>query len=220
MGLYFVMIGVQGAGKGTQAKFLIEKYGIPQISTGDLFRAMKTQDTPLAREVQALMREGKLIPDEITNRMVEERLTEPDAQQGAIFDGYPRNVAQAEVLDGLLGKKNEALTAAIVLELDSEIAFKRAEGRRYSPDKQRVYNIYFNPPQNDGVDDVTGEALIQREDDKPTAVQKRIDTFYDTTMPIIDYYQDKGLVIKINADQSIEAVRDDVMKAIEEKRNA
>jgi adenylate kinase len=136
---------VQGAGKGTQAGLLSEKYGIPHISTGDLFRAMKTQDTPLAREVQALMKEGKLISDDITNRMVDERLKEADEQKGAIFDGYPRNVDQAAVLDDMLKQNGQQIGAAILMELDREIAIKRAEGRRYSQDKKRVYNIYFNP---------------------------------------------------------------------------
>src|SRR5688572_22374130 len=108
MGLYIILMGIQGAGKGTQAKFLVEKYTIPQVSTGDLFRAMKTQDTPLAREVQALMKAGNLIPDDVTNRIVEERLKQPDAQNGVIFDGYPRTVEQAETLEKMLAAKGES----------------------------------------------------------------------------------------------------------------
>lgn len=215
MGLYIVMIGVQGAGKGTQAGFLSEKYGIPHISTGDLFRAMKTQDTPLAREVQAIMAEGKLISDEITNRVVEERLKEADAQKGAIFDGYPRNVDQAAVLDEMLAQRERGITAALVLELDRETAIKRVEGRRYSQDKERVYNIYFDPPKNEGVDDVDGKPLIQRDDDHREAVEERIRLFYEQTMPIIDYYRGRGLVTEINADQEIEVVKGDVFAAVE-----
>jgi len=215
MGLFVVMIGVQGAGKGTQAQLLSEEFNIPHISTGDLFRAMKTQDTPLAREVQALMAQGALISDEITNRMVEERLKEADAQSGAIFDGYPRNVDQAAVLVNLLEKKDQKIAATILMELDRDIAFKRAEGRRYSQDKSRVYNVYFNPPKVEGIDDVDGQPLFQREDDKPEAVNERIDTFYEVTMPIIPYYKSEGMrVVEINADQSIDAVKNDVFTAV------
>ena len=215
MGLYIVMIGVQGAGKGTQAGLLSEKYGIPHISTGDLFRAMETQDTPLAREVQEWMKKGSFVPDDITNRMVEGRLKEADAQKGVIFDGYPRNVDQAAVLDAMLQKRDQKITAALVLELDRETAIKRVEGRRYSQDKERVYNIYFNPPKVEGIDDVDGQPLIQRKDDHREAVEERIKLYYEQTMPIIDYYRGRGLVTEIDADQEIEAVKDDVFAAVE-----
>lgn len=222
MGIYMVLIGVQGAGKGTQAKFLVEKFGIPHVSTGDLFRAMKTQDTPLAREVQAIMNAGNLVPDDITNRMVEERLKEPDAQNGVIFDGYPRNVVQAEWLDKKLAERNQRIVIVPVLELDREIAIMRAEGRRYSQDKSRVYNIYFNQPLNkkDGVwvDDVDGQPLIQREDDYRESVEKRIDLYFKETVPLIEYYTVQGLVKKIDASQRIEAVAQSLIKAVEEAK--
>lgn len=222
MGIYMVLIGVQGAGKGTQAKFLVEKFGIPHVSTGDLFRAMKTQDTPLAREVQAIMNAGNLVPDDITNRMVEERLKEPDAQNGVIFDGYPRNVVQAEWLDKKLAERNQRIVIVPVLELDREIAIMRAEGRRYSQDKSRVYNIYFNQPLNkkDGVwvDDVDGQPLIQREDDYRESVEKRIDLYFKETVPLIEYYTVQGLVKKIDASQRIEAVAQSLIQAVEEAK--
>jgi adenylate kinase len=215
MGLYIILMGIQGAGKGTQAKFLVEKYSIPQVSTGDLFRAMKTQDTPLAREVQALMKAGNLIPDDVTNRMVEERLKEADAQNGVIFDGYPRTVEQAETLEKMLAAKGEAVALVLLLELDREIAFKRAEGRRYSEDMQRAYNVYFNPPKVDELDDLSGKPLIRRPDDEPEAVNKRLDLYFGTTMPIIQYYENKGLVKRINADQTIEQVKEDIFAAVD-----
>ncbi len=222
MGIYMVLIGVQGAGKGTQAKFLVEKFGIPHVSTGDLFRAMKTQDTPLAREVQAIMKAGNLVPDDITNRIVEERLGQGDAQNGVIFDGYPRNVAQAAWLDKKLAERGEKITLVPVLELNREVAIMRAEGRRYSQDKSRVYNIYFNQPKNkkEGVwlDDVDGQPLEQRPDDERAAVEKRIDLFYQETVPLIDYYKSKGLVKTIDAGQPIEAVKEALFKAVEEAK--
>ncbi len=214
MGTYIVMIGVQGSGKGTQAAIIKDKLQLLHVSTGDLFRAMKSQDTPLARRVQELMQKGELIPDEVTNEIVRERLAQPDAQRGVILDGYPRNRAQAQFLDELLAEKGEKITVVPILELEREIAIKRAEGRRYSQDKQRVYNIYFNPPQNPGVDDVDGQPLIQREDDYREAVERRIDLYYAETSPLIEYYTEKGVVQTINADQSIENVALDTLAAI------
>lgn len=214
MGTYIVIMGVQGAGKGTQAAIIKEKLGLPHVSTGDLFRAMQTQDTPLARRVRDLMDAGELIPDEVTNEMVEQRLEEEDAQRGVILDGYPRNAGQAKFLDDLLARKGEAVTVVPVLELDREIAIKRAEGRRFSPDKQRVYNIYFNPPKVDGIDDVTGEPLIQRGDDNREAVERRIDLYYSQTTPLIEYYDAADLVEKINANQTIHEVAIDLLASI------
>lgn len=217
-----VLIGVQGAGKGTQAKFLVEKYGIPHVSTGDLFRAMKTQDTPLAREVQAIMKAGNLVSDEVTNRVVEDRLEKEDAKNGVIFDGYPRNVSQAEWLEKYLAERGEKITVVPVLELDHEIAIMRAEGRRYSQDKERVYNIYFNQPKNkkDGewLDDVDGQPVEQRPDDFREAVEKRINLFIEQTMPLIEYYKGKGLVKTIDASKPIEAVKEALFKAVEEAK--
>lgn len=214
MSTYIVLIGVQGSGKGTQAAILEEKLDLLHISTGDLFRAMKTEDTPLARRVQELMQKGEMIPDEVTNEIVRERLAKPDAARGVILDGYPRNRAQAQFLDELLAEKGEQITVVPILELDRETAIKRAEGRRYSQDKQRVYNVYFNPPQNPGVDDVTGEPLIQREDDYREAVERRIDLYFTETAPLIEYYTQKGVVRQVNADQSIENVALDTLAVI------
>jgi adenylate kinase len=216
MSLYILMMGVQGSGKGTQTPFLSQRYHIPAISTGDLFRALKGQDTPLAHEVQAIMQRGGLVPDSITDQMVRERLSQPDAQQGAIFDGYPRTVGQAEALDSFLAQRQAQLNLVIVLELERDIAFKRAVGRRFSQDKKRVYNIYYNPPKAEGIDDVDGQPLSQRADDYPDAVNKRLEDYYNTTLPLVAYYQQKGLVHEIKADQSIEAVRSAIFAAVDQ----
>ncbi len=209
-------MGVQGAGKGTQAAYVKDAYDIPHISTGDLFRAMKTQDTPLAREVQEIMNSGHLVPDDVTNRMVDDRLSQPDAQKGAILDGYPRNAGQADALDAMLAARGEAMNVVIVLALDREIAIKRVEGRRYSQDKQRVYNVYFNPPKTPGVDDVDGQPLIQRDDDHRDAVEKRMRTYFEETAPVINHYEAKGIVAHIDASGDIDTVRERVMHAIEQ----
>lgn len=215
MGMYIIMMGVQGSGKGTQAAILKEKLGLPHVSTGDLFRAMKTLDTPLARRVQDLMRGGNLVPDDVTNEVVRDRLSQPDAQKGVILDGYPRTRDQAEFLDKLLAEKHEKVSFVALFKLDRETAIQRSEGRRYSQDKQRVYNIYFNPPKRDGIDDVDGQPLVQRADDYREAVEKRIDLYFTETAPLIEYYAAKGLVREFNADQPIEKVASDVMSVIQ-----
>lgn len=214
MGTYIVLMGVQGAGKGTQASILKEKLGLPHVSTGDLFRAMKTLDTPLAKKVQDLMEAGELIPDDVTNEMVKDRLSHDDAKQGIILDGYPRNAGQAAYLDNLLSQQGDKITVVPLLNLDREIAIKRTEGRRYSQDKQRVYNIYFNPPKRDGVDDVDGLPLIQRDDDYREAVERRIDLYFSQTAPLIDYYKKRGALVEIDADKEISEVAVEVLACV------
>src|SRR5689334_14630720 len=143
MGLYVVLMGVQGAGKGEQAKFITAEYNIPHISTGDLFRAMRTRTDALAKQIQDIMASGALISDEITNKVVEERLSQPDAQNGALFDGYPRTVPQVKWFESYLQSKGESITAAILLELDLYTAFKRAFGRVYTADLKDSHNVFF-----------------------------------------------------------------------------
>lgn len=183
-GLYILLMGVQGAGKGTQAAKLVEALGLIHLSTGELFRAMKVQDTPLAREVQTIMNRGDLIPDELTIRIVRERMQAPDAAKGVIFDGFPRTVPQAQALDTLLAEFGGRVNLAASLELDRDIAFKRLEGRRVcTANEKHIYNVYFNPPKVEGVCDIDGAALMQRPDDTPEAVNKRINTYFAQTAP-------------------------------------
>lgn len=231
MGTYIILLGVQGAGKGVQAQFIKETFNIPHISTGDLFRAMKTREDTLAKKVQAIMDAGNLVDDDTTNEIVADRLAQPDAANGVILDGYPRNVAQADFLGKHLAEKGESLTAVLLLKLDLFVAFKRAFGRVKSADGE-TYNIYT---QNEGLKvsftehpdgefpakvtailEESGEELQRRSDDaNAAAVIKRIDTYLETTQPLIEYYQDKGLLLEVDADQSIEAVSEDIRKAIE-----
>lgn len=222
MGLYVLLMGVQGAGKGEQAKFIRARYGIPQVSTGDLFRAMKSREDELAKEVQALMNAGKLIPDDLTNRMVEERLAQPDAQGGVILDGYPRTVGQAEFLEELLAKKGESIRGVLLFELDLYTAFKRAFGRVTS-EAGEAYNIFYlqegvdvtvekhpqgdYPPRVVAVHRASGETLKRRADDADAlAILKRIDTYVAETTPLVAYYEAKGLLRRIDASQSIATV--------------
>ncbi len=215
-GLYILLMGVQGAGKGTQAAKLVEALGLVHLSTGELFRAMKGQDTPLAREVQTIMNRGDLIPDELTIRIVRERMQAPDAAKGVIFDGFPRTVPQAQALDTLLAEFGGRVNLAVSLELDRQIAFKRLEGRRVcTVNEKHIYNVYFNPPKVEGICDLDGAPLMQRPDDTPEAVNKRIDTYFSQTAPLLDYYQKAGVLRRLNADQTIEAVSAVLLAAVE-----
>lgn len=224
MGLYVIIMGVQGAGKGTQAAYIQAQYGIPQVSTGDLFRAMKTREDDLARRVQDIMNAGLLVPDDVTNEVLQDRLEQADAAGGVILDGYPRNIAQAEWLAQYLTGRGETLSAVILLELDAFIAFKRAFGRVQSPSSGQMFNIYGDPdgrltwqavahptgdypPRIEATDTQTGETLARRSDDADAAsVVKRIDTFYAATQPLVDYYRERGLLVSIDADQPIQTV--------------
>lgn len=237
MGLYLIIMGVQGAGKGTQAARLKEAYDIPHVSTGDLFRAMRNRSDDLAVRVQTLMNSGQLVPDDTTNDVLQDRLEQPDAaERGAVLDGYPRNIAQAEWLEHYLSTRGEQLAAVILLELDSYTAFKRAYGRLSSPSTGESYNIYTNadaidwqmvehpdkayPPRIEGTLKATGEALKRRPDDEAAAVVQRIDTYMAQTAPLIDHYREKGLLVSIDARQSIEDVTAAIKAAVEERVNA
>lgn len=232
MSLYVILMGVQGAGKGLHAKRIEARYGIPQVSTGDLFRAMRTRSDALARKVQDLMAAGILIDDDTTNAIVADRLAQPDARAGVILDGYPRNKAQAAFLEERLAQKGAGLSAVLLLELDLFTAFKRAFGRVTAGDGAS-YNYYFKsggvnfewqPDKNEFFAprlvaklQETGESLKRRPDDASAdAIIKRIDTFLETTQPLIDYFAAKDLVRKINADQSIEAVWAEIERALDQ----
>lgn len=231
MALYLNLMGVQGAGKGVQASFIRDTYGISHVSTGDLFRAMKTREDDLARRIQQIMAEGALVSDDITNEVVRDRLEQPDAASGAILDGYPRNEAQARWLDDYLASRGEALNAVLLLKLDLFTAFKRAFGRVLAADG-RAYNVFYDagaidwafedhpdgtyPPRLVASVKASGEKLIRRPDDaNAAAIIKRIDTYLDQTSALIRYYDGRGLLVEVNADQPIPAVSRDVQAAID-----
>lgn len=229
MSLYLVIMGVQGAGKGTQAAVIQETYGIPHVSTGDLFRAMKSRTDELAQRVQDIMRAGALVPDDVTNEVLKDRLEQPDAAGGVILDGYPRNIAQAEWLEMYLGSKGDSTKAVLLLNLDLYTAFKRAFGRVSSADKTQ-YNIFTHneglewrtvehpekafPPRLEAIHKPTGEVLNRRADDEAFSVIKRIDTYVESTQPLVEYYRGKDLLVEIDADQPIETVSQSIKDAI------
>lgn len=230
MSLYVILMGVQGAGKGLQAKRIEERFGIPQVSTGDLFRAMRARTDQLARKVQDIMASGKLVDDDTTNAIVADRLAQADARNGVILDGYPRNEIQATFLEAHLREKGARVDAVLLLELDLYVAFKRAFGR-VSASNSASYNYYYNadgvdfrwkphednafPPRLDASLAATGEALLRRPDDASAdAIIQRIDTYLATTQPLIRFFEAKGIVRKVDADQSIDLVWSDIKRAL------
>jgi adenylate kinase len=231
MSLYLVIMGVQGAGKGTQADFIRQEYTIPHISTGDLFRAMRTREDELARRIQEIMKAGHLVPDDVTNEVAKDRLEQPDAANGVILDGFPRNIVQAQWLDSYLADKGEKLTAVLMLELDLYTAFKRAFGRVKSGQSGQTYNIYYNngeldvkfidhpekafPPRIEARLKESGELLERRPDDEAAAVVKRIDIYMEETRPLVEYYRQQGFLVEIDAGQAIEDVSRAIKTAIE-----
>jgi adenylate kinase len=179
-----ILLGAPGAGKGTQATHICQKYGIPQISTGDMLRAAVKAGSPLGLEAKAVMASGGLVSDDLIINLVKERLTQPDCVNGFLFDGFPRTIPQADAM------KAAGVVLDFVVEIDVpfEAIIERMSGRRSHPASGRTYHVKFNPPKVAGVDDVTGEALIQRDDDKEETVKKRLDVYSAQTRPLVDYY--------------------------------
>jgi adenylate kinase len=209
-----VLLGAPGAGKGTQAKKLIEKYGIPQISTGDLLRAAVAAGTALGKEAKSFMDKGELVPDRVVLGMVEERLKQDDCKKGYILDGFPRNTAQAEALDKMLGALGMSLSAALSVDVPFEDLMKRLTGRRTCKACGQMYNIYFNPPKKENTCDKCGGGLFQRDDDKEETIKKRLDVYSAQTAPLIDYYRKKGIVSSVNGTGSIDEIFKEVCKAL------
>jgi len=212
---YIVMLGPPGAGKGTQAKKLAQKLDLVHVSTGDLFRENLKNETELGQLAQQYMNEGELVPDDVTIRMVEERLSRPDCEEGAVLDGFPRTPAQAKALDDLLKKFGSSVKVVPYIKVADEALVERLSGRWMSP-SGRVYHEKYNPPTVKWIDDIDGSQLYQREDDKPATVRHRIEVYNEQTAPLIEYYRDKDLLVEIDGTQSIEEVTEDIMKAVEE----
>jgi len=179
-----------------------------------MFRAMKTQDTPLAREIQAIMAQGGLVPDETTIRVVEARLREPDAAGGVLLDGFPRTVAQAEALDALLTELGARLSAVLLLNISEDEAVNRISGRRVCPECERVYHVMYNPPSVEDVCDDDGGALIQRADDREQVVRERYQLYLDKTAPLIDYYRQQSVLVEVDAMRDIDEITPDMVESI------
>jgi adenylate kinase len=215
MSKIIVPIGAPGAGKGTQARLIQERLGLPQISTGDMFRAMKEARTPLAEEVRAILASGTLVPDEITARVVEERTSRDDARGGYVLDGYPRNAAQAETLENLARRQGHEIVPVLV-DVPFDILEKRMTGRRNCPVCGEIYNVYFKPPRVDGFCDLHPEArLNHRADDNEETIRTRLATYERETQPLIDYYEQSGRLRRVDGTRDPEAIYADVEKIVD-----
>ncbi|MHB8159842.1 MAG: adenylate kinase [Thermoleophilia bacterium] len=209
-----VLLGAPGAGKGTQAKKLIEKYGMPQISTGDLLRAAVSAGTELGKEAKTYMDSGNLVPDSVVLGMVEERLQQDDCKNGYILDGFPRNTAQAEALDEMLDKVGMSLDAALSVDVPLEDLMKRLTGRRTCKDCGQMYNIHYSAPATEGKCDKCGGELYQRDDDQEATIQKRLEVYTAQTAPLIDYYGKKGIVKTVSGTGDIDEIFTNVVAAL------
>ncbi len=213
-----ILLGAPGAGKGTQAAFICQKYGIPQISTGDMLRAAVKAGTPLGLQAKSVMESGGLVSDDLIINLVKERIAQPDCANGFLFDGFPRTIPQAEAM------KDAGVKLDYVLEIDVpfESIIERMGGRRQHPPSGRTYHVKFNPPKTEGKDDVTGEPLVQRDDDKEDTVRKRLDIYTQQTRPLVDYYSDWAgrdaaaapKYRKISGTGSVEEIKDRALQAL------
>ena len=198
-----IMLGAPGAGKGTQAQFIMNKFGIPQISTGDMFRAAIKAGTELGKQAKALMDEGKLVPDELTVALVKDRISQPDCANGFLLDGFPRTIPQAEALDAALTAIGESMDYAINVDVPDENIIDRMAGRRACVSCGGTYHVVYNPTKVEGVCDACGGQLILRDDDKPETVKKRLDVYHEQTQPLIDYYTAKGILVDVDGTQEM-----------------
>ncbi len=215
MGCRIVLLGLPGAGKGTQAERLAEALGVPHVASGDLFREHLDKGTELGRQARAYIERGDLVPDEVTIGMVAERLARPDCAEGFILDGFPRTVAQAEALERLLDRMGVRLDLVPYIQVREEVALARLAGRWTCRECGAVYHTLFNPPKQPGVCDVCGGELYQRPDETPEAHRRRLEVYKEQTAPLVDYYRRAGLLVEVDGEQSIEDVQADLQAAIE-----
>jgi len=214
MSTVVVLLGPPGSGKGTQAKRLVEVLGTPHVSSGDLFRHHLGQETELGLMAKSYMEQGELVPDDVTVKMVIERISRPDCEEGVILDGFPRTLTQADALDRALTEQGQAVTVVPLVEVSDEEVLRRLTARRTCEDCGAVYNLLFNPPEEKGVCDVCGGSLYQREDDNPETVRHRLYTYYKETSPLIGYYFAQELLVRVDGEQSVEEVHEDLRSVI------
>ncbi len=209
-----VLVGPPGAGKGTQAEFIAERFSVPQISTGDIFRANVSGGTELGNLAKKYMDAGDLVPDQVTNAMVRDRLGEPDAAAGFLLDGFPRNVAQAYELDGILGELGNSLDVVLELIVDNDEVVRRLSGRRTCRQCKHVLHVGYDAEASGGVCDRCGGELFQRDDDKAETVRHRLDVYVEQTAPLVEFYAKRGQLVGIDATGSVEDVTDRAISAL------
>ncbi len=217
MSKIIVIIGAPGAGKGTQSRLLSEKYGYPQISTGDILREMARADTPLGRRIKETMASGQLVSDEILAEVIQTRTSQPDCEKGYILDGYPRTLEQARLLEELASKQGKQVHLARVV-VSEDTLFKRLTGRSACPGCGEIYNSYFRPPRVEGVCDLDAEPLTRRIDDNPESVTRRFEEYKRSTAPLIDYYQQSGRLTVLNGELPVNEVFEKLDAAIDDSR--
>ena len=210
-----IMLGAPGAGKGTQAKLIAEKYNIPHISTGDIFRANIKEGTELGKEAKQYMDKGQLVPDELTVRILLDRVSKDDCKNGYVLDGFPRTIPQAEVLDTEVAKLGEKIDFAIDVDVPDENIIRRMSGRRSCPGCGKTYHIVHVPPKKEGICDDCGKELVLRDDDKPETVKNRLDVYHKQTQPLIDYYSKQNILRTVDGTQDMNDVFTAITKLLE-----
>jgi len=209
-----VLLGPPGAGKGTQAALLSQRLGTPHVASGNLFREAMEKGTEWGKKAQSYMEGGALVPDQVTNAMIEERLKEPDCAKGVILDGFPRTIEQARALEGILAERGKKIERVLLIRVSEDTLIERLSGRRTCRRCQANYHLLFNPPQKEGVCDRCGGDLYQRFDDKEETVRRRVRVYTEETAPLIDYYRHQGLLTEIDGEQGIEGVRRRILSAL------
>jgi len=218
MEMIIVLLGPPGAGKGTQASKISETFSIPHIATGDIFREAVKKGTELGRKAKEYMERGELVPDEIVNGIVKERISEPDCSNGFILDGYPRTLNQAKALDEMLAEMNRKIDIVLNISVSEDNVVKRLSNRRVCKRCGAIYHLITNPPKKEGVCDKCGGELYQREDDREEVIRNRLSVYRKQTEPIIKYYEEEGLLVNIDGNREIEEVWDQIKRAIEGRR--
>ena len=210
-----ILMGLPGAGKGTQASEIVKKFPIPHISTGDMFRKAIKDETDLGKEAKSYMDRGELVPDEVTVGIVKERISEDDAKKGFLLDGFPRTIEQAEALNNIMSELDRNIDAVINIEVPEEELMNRLTGRRICEKCGTTYHLVFNPPKVDGICDIDGGKLYQREDDNPETVSNRLSVNVKQSKPILEYYNEKGVLKNIDGSKDIEEVTNDVIDILD-----
>ena len=208
--LNLVLLGPPGAGKGTQAERLVTDFDLPYYATGDILRAAVKDETELGKEAKGYMDRGELVPDDLICKVIMERIDEPEAEDGFLLDGFPRNKEQADILGDALERRERKLTAVLLIDASDDEVIKRISGRRVCVKNQHVYHVDFDPPKHEGVCDQDGSRLIQRDDDKPETIKKRLEVYHGQTKPLIDYYESQGNLRRFDGSRTPSEVHDHI----------